>query len=377
MLDHILRRMGFGASPEDAGLLRRPDPVVPRHSTAQLRAGARRCGREHWIGPTTSASPRGASSRPTPSSTTRASDGCSGWCTRAGRCRRRWRSSGTTTSPPPTARSPAPFGAVHGTKMMDARAAELRRRLPRPGAAVPRSGHRQLPRSAGRSGEGSGDAGVARRPHQRPRPPPGELRPRADGAVHDRHRPLHRGRRLRGGPGLHRLEPRADGRTRQRSGDSYYRFIYNAEPARPDREGIHVRDLSGRGPHDPRACRRAGHAGRPGSDRRAGAPSGDGAAGWRRGSISSSSTTSMPPDAAFINEAGPAYLSSNDSIKAMLQRLFLSERFLCGANVFRATPGRRSSRALDQGNRVARLVGGLAPSRRCRTWASSSTSRRT
>ena len=41
------------------------------------------------------------------------------------------------------------------------------------------------------------------------------------------------------------------------------------------------------------------------------------------------------PNEAFINEAAQAYLSSNYSIKAMLQRLLLSEQFLSGANVFR------------------------------------------
>ena len=41
------------------------------------------------------------------------------------------------------------------------------------------------------------------------------------------------------------------------------------------------------------------------------------------------------PNEAFINDAAQAYLSSNYSIKAMLQRLLLSEQFLSGANVFR------------------------------------------
>ena len=41
------------------------------------------------------------------------------------------------------------------------------------------------------------------------------------------------------------------------------------------------------------------------------------------------------PNEAFINDAAQAYLSSNYSIKAMLQRLLLSEQFLGGANVFR------------------------------------------
>ena len=48
-----------------------------------------------------------AASRRSRTSTTRGSAGCSGWCTPSGRCRRRWRSSGTTTSPPATPRSPA------------------------------------------------------------------------------------------------------------------------------------------------------------------------------------------------------------------------------------------------------------------------------
>ena len=41
------------------------------------------------------------------------------------------------------------------------------------------------------------------------------------------------------------------------------------------------------------------------------------------------------PDEGFISDVAQAYLSSNYSIKAMLQRLLLSEQFLSGANVFR------------------------------------------
>ena len=75
---------------------------------------------------------------------------------------------------------------------------------------------RQLPRSARRGGERSGDAGLARRPAQHRAAPAGELRPRDHGAVHVRRRQLHRAGRLRGGARVHRLEPAARRRSRRR-----------------------------------------------------------------------------------------------------------------------------------------------------------------
>ena len=207
-LEHLFRRGGFGASPGELAALGdmsmsqgisylvnyedQPDDVDSKIGQPELpqRGRARR------------------SRRPTPSSRTRGSGGCSAWCTRSGRSRRRWRSSGTTTSPPPTARSPAPSAAVQATKMMalkDGRAAGP----PRPAGDLPRLRARQLSRPADRGGQGPGDAGVAGRPPEHAAAPAGELRPRDHGALHLRHRQLHRRGRLRRGPRVHRLEPAA------------------------------------------------------------------------------------------------------------------------------------------------------------------------
>ena len=55
-------------------------------------------------------------------------------------------------------------------------------------------------------------------------------------------RAVHRGRRLRGGPRVHRLEPPAGRRCRRP--DAYYAFFYNAGPARHERQGVQLSDLS-------------------------------------------------------------------------------------------------------------------------------------
>ena len=103
------------------------------------------------------------------------------------------------------------FGAAEATRMLAAKPSEdpnARRRADR---AVPEVRGRQLPRPAGRGREGSGDAGVARRPVERARPAAGELRARADGAVHDGRRHVPGDRRLRRRARVHRLEPGAAG----------------------------------------------------------------------------------------------------------------------------------------------------------------------
>ena len=105
-IDHLFRRAGFGASQEEIDALQSTD----------LRRLRRRRHRilNYERSPTTwtassgcrvmSASPAGAAAafslRRT--SSMPASDGCSGWCTAGVLFRKRWRSSGTTTSPPPT-----------------------------------------------------------------------------------------------------------------------------------------------------------------------------------------------------------------------------------------------------------------------------------
>ena len=103
-------------------------------------------------------------------------------------------------------------GGADATRMMAAKPSEDSARDEGPDRAVPRVRARQFPRPARRGGEGSGDAVLARRPAERARTAAGELRPRADGAVHVRRRALHRVGRVRGGSRLHRLESRADQR---------------------------------------------------------------------------------------------------------------------------------------------------------------------
>ena len=108
-IDHILRRAGFGATQEEVDGYARlafggrrsrssrllsyeqiPDDVDEQHRQARIR-------RDHRAR-------RVPSRRRT--SPMRASAGCSAWCTPSARSRRRWRSSGTTTSRPATRRSP-------------------------------------------------------------------------------------------------------------------------------------------------------------------------------------------------------------------------------------------------------------------------------
>ena len=163
-LEHLLRRGGFGASPADLASFEGMSMSGVLDLPPQLRGSARRRRREDRAADVRRRRPRAAQFSPN----TNIEDARQRWLFRMvhsqRRCRRRWRSSGTTTSPPPTARSPAPFGAVQGTKMMALKPGEL----PGPAGpdrAVPRARARQLPRSADRGREGSGDARLARRPH--------------------------------------------------------------------------------------------------------------------------------------------------------------------------------------------------------------------
>ena len=100
----------------------------------------------------------------------------------------------------------ADSGATQAAKMMAYTPGALARA---DGAdrAVPPERARQLPRPARQGGAGRRDAGLARWPEQHRGASAGELRPRGDGDLHCRRRPLHRGRRLCRGPRLHRLEP--------------------------------------------------------------------------------------------------------------------------------------------------------------------------
>ncbi len=146
------------------------------------------------------------------------------------------------------------------TRMFAAKPEDDSSATQRAARAVPRPRARQLPRSARRRRQRSGDALLARRPYQRPRPSAGEFRPRAHGAVHDGRRRIRGDRRLRRGARVHRLEPclrqpqhrpralrlplRSPGSTKRRPRSSRSRFIATAAGS------------SRRGP-PPTACRTA------------------------------------------------------------------------------------------------------------------------
>ena len=101
------------------------------------------------------------------------------------------------------------LGADRSDALHGGEAGRGSRRRARPDRDAARERARQLPRPPRRDRQGHRDADLARRPDQRAREAAGELRPRDHGAVHDGRRPLHRGRRLRGGARVHRLEPDA------------------------------------------------------------------------------------------------------------------------------------------------------------------------
>ena len=125
--------------------------------------------------------------------------------------------------------------------------------------ALSRARAREFSRPVDRGREGSGDARVARRPDQRSRPAAGELRPRADGALHAGRRPLRGDRRLRRRARVHGVEPEP-GQPQHRAGA--LRVLLQLGAARHRREGVLVPGLCRRPAHHPRALRRRGHAGR-------------------------------------------------------------------------------------------------------------------
>ena len=289
-IEHLLRRAAFGAVEEEVDALRRDALRRGRRSPAQLRAISRRRRRQdrhpglrrrhrarrrrlpaadqHQRRAAALAVPHGAQS--------------------SARCRRRWRSSGTTTSPPPTSKITGALGAAEATRMLAAKPSEDPARRRRTARAVPRARARQLPRSARRGREGSGDARLARRPHERPRPAAGELRARADGAVHDGRR--HVRRRPTSTPA--RASSPA-GTWRGRRNDTLLRVQLQRRPARHRRRrssrSRSTRTAAGR---FRRASAAPGHAGRHRSDQRRRAASGDRPAARAQALSASSSTRS-------------------------------------------------------------------------------------
>ena len=113
---------------------------------------------------------------------------------------------------------------------------------------VPRARVGELPRSAGRHPEGSGDARVSRQRRERQEASERELRPRAARAVHDGRGQLHGARCSRGRSRVHGMDQRRAG-VQARRGPARLRREDVSRPDRTARRRGHPR-------HDPRA---AGH----------------------------------------------------------------------------------------------------------------------
>ena len=176
-------------------------PLSPRRLRGEpCRAGGRTQGRSRNVH---RAAPQGRSgtggvrrrdgaagrrtSRGTTTPATCAPGGCPACCTARIRCRRKSRSSGTTTSPPATPRCRMLRFMLGQYELMRRHALGNFRSAA--AGDVQRPGHDDL----------------ARQPRQQEGQPQRELCPRTDGAVQPRHRPLHREGHPRSGPGLHRL----------------------------------------------------------------------------------------------------------------------------------------------------------------------------
>ena len=160
-------------------------------------------------------------------------------------------------------------GHADATRMMDAKPSEDPGGRPGTDSAVPRHGARQLQRSARGGREGQRDARLARRAHQHQGQAAGELRPRADGAVHVRRGELRRDGRVRRGARLHGMESGDHGHGRARR-----RRTSRSTTSRPARHGAKRCSVSrstttGSKTH-PGAVGELGHAGRHRSDQRAG-----------------------------------------------------------------------------------------------------------
>ena len=196
---------------------------------------------------------------------------------------------------------------------------------------------------------------LARQPAEHADAAAGELRPRDHGAVHHRHRQLHRAGRLRRGARVHRLQLADRRRPRQHdrratTRSSTARPITTPPPrSSPSRS---IRTAAGPFPARAAARRRAGRASTSsarwrGIRRR---PS-----GWRRGSTSSSSTRRRSPIRRSSTRWRRPYLANNYNIKAMLRTLFSSPQFLQPGELLPALfVAGRVRGARDQGNRLER-----------------------
>ena len=301
-IDHILRRAGFGATQEEVDIYARLAFGGTTLALARLLSYKQidddvddNIGKPGYVGDHRAR--RVPARRRT--STTRASAGCSAWCTPSVRCRRRWRSSGTTTSPPATRRSRASSAPTEGDAGAGGEAVRGSRRRQGPDRAVREhalGNFRDLLVAVAQDpamlvwldGRTNVRGAAA-----------GELRPRADGALHDGRRhyaetDVYAGARVFTGWNLARPRQRRRAAT-TRSTTTPAQHETTAKkftfPIYPDG-----------GKTIPARVGGGGHAGRPRSDQRRRRAIRRPGRGWRASCTASSSTRSTRRMPALIDQ---------------------------------------------------------------------------
>ena len=126
-----------------------------------------------------------------------------------------------------------------GTRMLAAKPSEDPGGVPRVSSSCSASTRSGISGICCRRGEGSRDAGLARRPSERAQSAAGELRPRADGAVHHGRRHVRGDGRLCRRARLHWLEPVPDRRPARRASSSATTPPTTRPPRRRSRSPIY------------------------------------------------------------------------------------------------------------------------------------------
>ena len=188
---------------------------------------------------------------------------------------------------------------------------------------------------------------------ERARPAAGELRPRADGAVHDGRRHVPGDRRLCRRAGVHRLEPGAAGQR------ATTRSAYVAGQHDTDAKEFSFPIYANGSRMIPARGRRAGHAGRPRSDRRGGAPSGDRPAARAQAVRLLHERDRRAGRRRCSRTVARIYYDSGFEIKPMVRRLLTSPQFHDDRNFYKRYSwpvGVR--RPVAEGSRLERLLAG-------------------
>ena len=307
-IEHLLRRAGFGARPDELEYYRRIVDRPGGRRPAELRAHRRRCGQRSSASPDTSARPLRGPFLPQ----SNIIDARQRWLFRMVHSDRPlqekmtlfWHNHFATGY----TKIAGTLGAAEGDALHGGEVVGGSGQGARPDRNAARECARQLPRHPGQHRERHGDARLARRPDEHAGEAAGELRARDHGAVHDGRRHVHRGRRVCRRARVHRLEPGAARRRGRRLAALRVRLQRRA--ARHRGEDLQLSDLPRRRQHDPGAGRRRRDAGRPRSDQRARGQSRPRRAISRPSCTASSCRSSAPSDAAFVERVAAVYLQS-------------------------------------------------------------------